>query len=56
MVSAIRDSLLPALGYGVGPFLWTPYLAELRGENIRKTRLLQTLAGLDGRKIIDGKA
>ena len=34
---------------------WRRYLAGLRQANARKPRLLQTLATLEGRKIIDGR-
>jgi uncharacterized Zn finger protein len=34
---------------------WTSYLASLRQTHVRKPRLLQTLARLEGRKIIDEK-
>lgn len=34
---------------------WTNYLAGLRQTHARKPRLLQTLARLEGRKIIDNK-
>ncbi len=34
---------------------WRRYLAGLRQTNARKPRLLQTLATLEGRKIIDGR-
>jgi hypothetical protein len=34
---------------------WTRYLAGLRQTHARKPRLLQTLARLEGRKIVDEK-
>lgn len=34
---------------------WRRYVASLRQTNARKSRLLQTLATLEGRKIIDGR-
>lgn len=47
----LRD-LMTRLGKGEE---WRRYLASLRQTNARKPRLLQTLATLEGRKIIDGR-
>jgi uncharacterized Zn finger protein len=47
----LRD-LMTRLGKGEE---WRRYVASLRQTNARKPRLLQTLATLEGRKIIDGR-